>query len=373
MVLIDGRIPIDTPNLNTDRHITRDNMTTATKTKTKAKKSVRRGTVPTTTTKAKRAKPTKHGDGHSAKSAHDTPSISVDTQAGIVLTNPINLEPPESTGTPSGDVPANPIVLAMADLYRRKRIAFKTRQSSLQPMYALARQLMRVGAIEKVSERKAACDKARKMVDAIVGGDDWTEDLEIAQTIREMVASVSLTPTVEKCTATIREMEKNMDEQLQKLPIYEWVKSVRGCGVINVCNVIAVAGDLNDYHRRLGSKAIGAIYRKFGLAEPSSYKMITKYGKTYSAKPRENRAVMWNVGSCLWKQNYDPIPKGMTEAEEEAYEKVPQRYRALFDERKIHYAEKYPNATKLHVQRMAQRKMEKVWLADFYQEWRRVM
>lgn len=344
-------------------------MTTA----TKAKKSVRRGTVPATTTKAKRAEPTKNGDGHSAKPAHDTPSISVETQVGIVLNDPINLAPPELTAAHSGDVPANPIVLAMADLYRRKRIAFKTRQSSLQPMYALARQLMRVGAIEKESERKAACDKARKMVDAIVDGDTWTEDLEIAQTIREMVASVSLTPTVEKCTATIREMERNMEEQLQKLPIYEWVKSIRGCGVINVCNVIAVAGDLNDYHRKFGSKAIGAIYRKFGLAEPSSYKQITKNGKTYSAKPRENRAVMYNVGSCLIRQNFTPCPSGLTEAEEEAFVKQPLYYRALFDERKIHYAEKYPASSKLHVLRMAQRKMEKVWLSDFYHEWRRVM
>ncbi len=346
-------------------------MTTATK--AKAKKSVRRGMVITTTRSLKRTKPTKKGDGHSADSPIDPQSISVETQAGIVLDKPINLEPPELTVPNGGDGRGNPIVLAMADLYRRKRIAFKTRQSSLQPMYALARQLMRVGTIEKESERKAACDKARKMVDAIVDGDDWTEDLDIAQTIRDMVASVSLTPTVEKCTATIREMERNMEEQLQKLPIYDWVKSVRGCGVINVCNVIAVAGDLNDYHRRFGSKAIGAIYRKFGLAEPSSYKMLTKNGRTYSAKPRENRAVMYNVGSCLIRQNFTACPPGLTKAEEEAFVKQPLHYRALFDERKIHYAAKYPNATKLHVQRMAQRKMEKVWLADFYQEWRRVM
>jgi len=333
----------------------------------KKKKSVRRGTRSEKPKRATRAKPTKAGDGHSTGPTHDTPTISDNTQAGIVLDTPINLVPPEFAEKPSGGDAVNPIVTAMADLYRRKRYAYNTRQSSLQPAYALARQLMRVGAIENASERKKACDNARKMVDAIADGDEWTEDVGIAQTIREMIDSVSLAQTVATCTATIKAMESNMESQLKQLPIYDWVKSVRGCGVVNVCNVIGVAGDFGSYQH------IGALFRKFGLAEPSSYKDITTNGKTYNSMPRERRAVMWNVGDCLIKQNFDPIPKGLTEEEKETYQRVPNMYRLIYVDRKVFYAEKYPDATKLHTHRRAQRKMEKEWLRDFYQEWKRVM
>ena len=249
---------------------------------------------------------------------------------------------------------------ALDDLYRHKRFLLNTRQAVTLPAYALARSMLRVGKIENAKERAAACKVAKDIVDSILDNEKYDGEQAIRDIISSRIEPIGIPAQVASIQSKIKDIEKVMVSIVEKMPIAEWAKTVRGFGMVNLTGIIANAGDIGGY------SSFSALHNRFGLARPDSYKTITKSGKTANAVPRERRALMFVVGDCLIKNNFHPKPK---DAPEE-YERVPCEYRAEYVEAKVKYREAHPDFTDMHVHRMAQRKMEKLFMKNLYRAWR---
>jgi len=141
-------------------------------------------------------------------------------------------------------------------------------------------------------------------------------------------------------------VEKVMAREVQKLPISAWAAGVRGLGAMSLASIIGEAGDVGSYDNP------AKLWKRFGLAPKTEYKMTTKEGKEAFCIPRRRRSIMWVVGDVLIKCNRGP-------------------YRQLYDERKAYEADRNPEMSKMHCHRRAQRYMEKRLLRDLWVAWKR--
>lgn len=259
-------------------------------------------------------------------------------------------------------------ILALADLYRTRRWHYRKKQAILYPTYALARSFLGVSKLEKGSKARAeACSVAKAAVDAIVAGKDPVCPPEVADVLKSRITEGGDDIYVRNLQILVDRYEAKMKEVVQTIPIWNWAKEIRGLGAINVANIVAEAGDIGAYPNH------SALWYKFGLAPPDSYKRVMESGKVAFVKPLERRAVSWNMGDGLMKGNFAKPPKDLSDDEAKAFRDAnPLEYRRIFIESRDVYAEKFPDWSKLHNMRAAHRYMEKKLLRDMYNEWRRI-
>jgi hypothetical protein len=166
---------------------------------------------------------------------------------------------------------------------------------------------------------------------------------------------------------------REMERLAKDLPVYQWAEPIRGFGPCGLATIVAEAGrDISEYRSvaalwtRMGVGIRDGV-RQGGLAKNASKEEWILHG--YSPRRRSR---MWNVGHALVLSNGDGKYRQAYLARKE-YE----RDKAEAEDLIVLPAAKIPKG-KLgyrsvgHIDRRAQRYMEKMLLRDLWVEWRRV-
>ena len=146
----------------------------------------------------------------------------------------------------------------------------------------------------------------------------------------------------------LKPIERMMKGLAEQLPVCDWVKSVRGFGVMNLACVVGETGDLSNYANP------GKVWKRMGLAVFNGERQRKTTDKELAIEmgysPRR-RSTSYMLGDCLIKGN-----RG--------------EYRSVYDARKAYEIERNPEMTKAHAHARAQRYMEKRVIRDLWKAWR---
>lgn len=156
-----------------------------------------------------------------------------------------------------------------------------------------------------------------------------------------------------------KELEKHLKKLVHQLPIWPWVKDIRGFAEIGLAAVVGEAGDLSNY------ATIAKLWKRMGLAVMDGLRQgrveegLDKRERAvrfieHGYSPHRRAAVFANIGIPLINNNKDGI------------------YRAIYLGQKAKYLER-EDMTPMHAHRMAQRYMEKRLLKHLWQAWRRAI
>lgn len=162
------------------------------------------------------------------------------------------------------------------------------------------------------------------------------------------------------------ENAKQIIAWVKKLPIYDWIQSVRGAGPINVGLIIGNTGNLSNYRSHY------KVWKRMGLAVMDSGERQRKFTDPEMALMAgyspARRSLVWQLGDCLLKQNY-------TDKEHSS----PGPYRSLYETRLSIELAKFGATTETfdpkqknhqHAKARAKRYMEKTFLKDLWRVWR---
>jgi hypothetical protein len=142
-------------------------------------------------------------------------------------------------------------------------------------------------------------------------------------------------------------IEKRLRKLAQSLPVYPWVKSVKGFGDLNLAALVGECGDIGSY------RGPAALWKRMGLAviEGGRQRLVSdaEAALAHGYNP-SRRAAAYLLGDCLVKGNGEGA------------------YRALYLSRKEIEAERV--ATKAHAHNRAARYMTKRALRDLWAAWR---
>lgn len=226
--------------------------------------------------------------------------------------------------------------------------------------------------IKAICRRFCAGDKdaAQKLYSAL----DKPESHPDAPLVREYVTS--FIEARELLKAERKDAEKTLQRIARQLPIWtEWAKDIRGVAELSIAQIVGEAGDLSKYdtHSKLWKRMGVAVIdgeRQRKCTDPT-------LAELHGYSP-ERRSIVWNLGECLVKQNG-----------------ADGKYRKLYDARKTYEieraeangltvkpgayiakrkpSERHKYMSKGHVHNRASRYMQKKFLRDMWQEWRKVM
>jgi len=216
--------------------------------------------------------------------------------------------------------------------YRRIKDYEKVEIGLLQRQYAIIRRATDCGK-----------DDAPKIHKALWQGKE-IEKGEKLQFLCEHFEAARLN-FIEHKKPHIREIEK----LIKKLPVWEWAKSVRGCGPYILGQLLAETGDLSDYANP------AKVWKRMGLAVINGErqrKCLDKEKAIIHGYCPRRRSIMWNLGKCLIRSN-------------------DQHFRRIYDERKEYEEGKAPEKSKAAWDIRAQRYMEKAFLRELWEEWNR--
>lgn len=105
-------------------------------------------------------------------------------------------------------------------------------------------------------------------------------------------------------TKAIKPIEKRLKELVKNLPVWRWVETINGFGAIGFAQIVAEAGDLNNYANP------AKLWKRFGLAPyrgsaPSTWRVCgglsKQEWKDAGYSPRR-RSIMFVIGDSLIKK-----------------------------------------------------------------------
>ncbi|MEJ5026325.1 hypothetical protein [Brucella anthropi] len=172
--------------------------------------------------------------------------------------------------------------------------------------------------------------------------------------------------------------EKRLVKAAKLLPVYDWVKGVKGFGDISFATIVGECGDIGTY------KSVSAVWKRLGLAVIDGNRQGNP-GKSASADDwishgynRQRRSVSWNArqhvigGMGKWRPAYGADVRADLDL---TY------YQQVYVERARYESEKLglpvtESATgkesyKMHAANRAHRYIEKRLVKHLYLEWRR--
>lgn len=172
--------------------------------------------------------------------------------------------------------------------------------------------------------------------------------------------------------------EKRLVKAAKLLPVYDWVKGVKGFGDISFATIVGECGDIGTY------KSVSAVWKRLGLAVIDGNRQGNP-GKSASADDwiahgynRQRRSVSWNArqhvigGMGKWRPAYGADVRADLDL---TY------YQQVYAERARYESEKLglpvtESATgkesyKMHAANRAHRYVEKRLVKHLYLEWRR--
>lgn len=284
--------------------------------------------------------------------------------------------------------------------YRRRTAWHRAEQSLIRQGWAICRRLCDgdKDAATKLYDKVAAM-KPDQVSDALTGITMGLEE-DVVAAIFEVHPLVTARRLIERLR---EEAEAEYEIMAKKLPIARWIEAPEQKGV-SYGSLAAILGSAGNLHKYV---TVQRLWKRMGLAvmpngrqrQMRDAQLALEHG--YSPV---RRSVMWNVGTSLLRTQSERHDK---EAEKETGEIVITRaagpWRELYDQRKAYetaknengdYAEqaamrlreanfakttsayKAYSAGKLppmHLHARAQRYVEKRFLRELWQEWRRTM
>ncbi|PWE52326.1 hypothetical protein DEM27_31805 [Metarhizobium album] len=184
--------------------------------------------------------------------------------------------------------------------------------------------------------------------------------------------------------------EKELVRAVKKLPVFEWVKSIKGLGDVSAACII---GECSGYHRETGEfyslgdfKSVSAVWKRMGLAVIGGERQRRKAGDEalLHAYSPTRRSLMWNVGNSiiLGMGKFRPLFGEVIDDNTE-YTTL----QKVFANRARYEAERLPHKTgeaikesktgkdsyTAHAANRAKRYTEKRLLRMMFAEWRRCM
>lgn len=213
--------------------------------------------------------------------------------------------------------------------YKNQRVATHNRMCSI---------------IRRVTDCKKS--EAPKILKGLFNGHSMGEDQK-NHAIDLQALLVPFKASLEPVEEQEKEHLSRMLEYAKQLPVSEWILNVRGVGLLKLAKIVGEAGDLSNYANpaKLNKRFGLAVFDGVGQRRCKNKELALLHG----FNPRR-RAVMWDVGSGLIRQNDG-------------------KYRELYDRRKEKETENPEVKTKMHAHRRAQRVMEKEFLKDLWVAW----
>lgn len=140
--------------------------------------------------------------------------------------------------------------------------------------------------------------------------------------------------------------EKRLRKLAHQLPVWSWVETVHGFGDLGLAQIVAEAGNLENYANP------AKLWKRFGLAVIGG-----------GAQRRV-------TGDAALEHGYSPVRRSMMYVIGDSLLKKQNPYRALYLARKATEQAKVPDGTKMLWHRRAQRYAEKRLLRDLWRAWR---
>lgn len=226
---------------------------------------------------------------------------------------------------------------------RQRRAAMKTTIMLENQLAAYSRSMLGYNAFNKDT-----CDsikeRAEKLVKAIVNGEPTDEDRWIVSAVRLQYEAVK--PSLDSLAAIRKEAEKDMKAIAAKLPVFGWVKSIKGFGGGNLAYIVAATGNLSKY------STVSKVWKRLGLAvfegdRQGSPKSKSAEDYIRHGYNKHRRCVAYLLQSSLIKAEGP--------------------YKAIYDARKVYELTRVE--TKLHAHNRAMRYMVKRAIADLWGQW----
>ncbi len=193
----------------------------------------------------------------------------------------------------------------------------------------------------KAKAREAAVARLRAAGEALPAGRFPKPNAEDAAAVAELYPELIECQGIHHRARLV--MEKRMVQLAEPLPGLRLVEEVHGFGVMGLAIIVGLSGDLSGYpHYRM-------LWRRFGLDVQDGKAPKKRRGIANGYSPARRSAIFTIGDALIKKQNL---------------------YRELYLESKQVYAAKWPEASKMHVHRAAQRYMEKRLLKHLWQRWR---
>lgn len=192
--------------------------------------------------------------------------------------------------------------------------------------------------------------------------------------------------TGEKFIMIEKWLKSQIEQELDPYPIWHWMKQIRGISVCSGGGLIAWIKDIKNF------ETISKLYAYAGMASgyyklqcEKGHKYISagimpkctslvgggKKGKICGAKMKieekvENEAIRKVKG---YKINWNPKLKTHCWKIGKNFVKSGRSYRQIYDTKKEFYQNKYPEYSKLRIDRMAMRSAVKLFLSHFFVKW----
>jgi len=156
--------------------------------------------------------------------------------------------------------------------------------------------------------------------------------------------------------------EKQMKKMAKELPVWSWVKEIRGFGELSLAGIIGETGDLNNY------STPSKLWKRLGLAviNGGRQRKVAGVEALEHGYAPHRRSLVWNLGDTMIK---GVIRKVNDDDGEDTGERVSlNEYGAIYLARKAYESDRVE--TKAHAHNRAERYMEKRLILDLWKAWR---
>ena len=269
-------------------------------------------------------------------------------------------------GAPLGD--HSTLCAALQELQVRRKFCISLSNKQTNAAGALVRRAIGFrGDMEEADRAKITVRAAKILAAALSGKEQAEEDADVAEVLSAdfAVVAMALAP-LQKRRA---EIEKEMEKLAKQLPIYAYVKAVKGFGDLALAVLVGEAGDFSIY------SSDDKLAKRLGLApyDGKAYSTWRKEGGLTSEDWIEagyNPRRRAEVHACI----AEPMAKHQLESAEKSgmeYGRAKGPYGDVYIRRRERTAVTHPDWTKAHSRNDALRVMSRKLIADLWQVWRR--
>lgn len=280
------------------------------------------------------------------------------------------------------------IIDEIVALHRERQFVIKNKTKLILAAKAAARSMLCTdadfvedSAYDKVTafgrKRVKLSNAAEKRVDDAFKA--AVAEIKAGEIVSRLAATIRhFPPAIAAFESQDAEIKKAMEKLARRLPVYDWVKGVKGFGDISFATIVGECGDIGTY------KSVSAVWKRLGLAVIDGNRQGNP-GKSASADDwiahgynRQRRSVSWNArqhvigGMGKWRPAYGADVRADLDL---TY------YQQVYAERARYESEKLglpvtESATgkesyKMHAANRAHRYVEKRLVKHLYLEWRR--
>jgi hypothetical protein len=261
------------------------------------------------------------------------------------------------------DVDAHPVVNQLIEQWHRRQMWHRSEKSLTLQAKSMCRRIV-----------DGDKDEAETLYKSALNGGEHPHALLAIEAMQPLLEARDVIESYRDA------VEKLLDSLAKQLPVAEWVKGIRGVGMMSLAGIIGEAGDLGKYSNP------AKLWKRMGLAvmpDGDRQRMVSGDAAIDHGYNPARRSLMWTIGDVIVKVGgpyrliYDQR-KAYENAKNEAGEYKERAARMLkqknLDKKTAAY--KFYSEGKLppmHIHNSAKRFMEKRLLRDLWRAWRDAM